>query len=132
MSACAVMLAIIGIGLSFFSAEVIAFAGIAASTTAELLFQLLGALYFGFAMLNWMAKGSAVGGIYNRPIAIANFAHFFIGGMALIKTLISNPGLATAVWILTFAYALFAAVFGYLLFFFSPVPVKKFSKANTL
>ena len=36
-------------------------------------------------MLNWMAKGTLIGGIYNKPIAIGNFTHFTIGGLALIK-----------------------------------------------
>lgn len=125
MSAAAFLLALIGIGLSFFSSEVVSFAGIAISKTSELVFQLLGALYFGFAMLNWMAKGSAIGGIYNRPIAIANFAHFFIGGMALIKALINHPGLSAFLWLLAMAYILFALFFGYLLFFYTPVAVKK-------
>lgn len=130
MSAAAFLLAVIGISFSFFSAEIVAFTGIAISETYELVFQLLGALYFGFAMLNWMAKGSSIGGIYNRPIAIANFAHFFIGGMALLKAVISNPGHATALWLLAIAYALFALLFGYLLFFYTPVAAKKLSNAN--
>lgn len=125
MGTAAFLLAVIGIGFSFLSEEIVAFAGIAISKTSEIVFQLLGALYFGFAMLNWMAKGSAIGGIYNRPIAIANFAHFFIGGLALAKALISNAGPATLLWLLAMAYLLFALFFGYLLFFYTPVAVKK-------
>ena len=130
MSAAAFLLAVIGIGFSFFSAEIVAFTGITISETSELVFQLLGALYFGFAMLNWMAKGSTIGGIYNRPVAIANFAHFFIGGMALLKAVINNPGVAVFLWILAVAYALFAFLFGYLLFFYTPVAAKKLSNTS--
>jgi len=46
---------------------------------------LLGALYVDFAMLNWMVKGSLIGNIYNRPVAVANFTHFLVGGLALAK-----------------------------------------------
>lgn len=45
------------------------------------LVQILGALYFGFGMLNWMNKGLPIGGIYNRPVAIANLSHFMIAGL---------------------------------------------------
>ena len=44
-----------------------------------------------FAMLNWMAKGVIIGGIYSRPIVIANLAHFLIGDLELIKAVI-HPG----------------------------------------
>jgi len=30
--------------------------------------QIIGSFYFAFAILNWMSKGSIIGGIYNRPI----------------------------------------------------------------
>ena len=44
--------------------------------------QIIGSLYFALAILNWMSKGSFIGGIYNRPIAIANLTHFVIAGLA--------------------------------------------------
>ena len=34
-------------------------------------------------MTNWMVKGSRVGGIYNRPIAIGNLVHFAVGAITL-------------------------------------------------
>ena len=129
MTAAAILLALLGIGFSFFSAEISSLSGLTLTKSTELLLQLLGALYFGFAMLNWMAKGSTIGGIYNRPIAIANFAHFFVGGMALIKTVISNPQLSLAIWLLTFLYAVFAVLFA-LLLFRSPVGATKFSTTS--
>ena len=124
MGSSAFFLALIGIGFSFFGAESAVFTGTGLSSTLQLILQILGALYFAFAMLNWMAKGSAIGGIYNRPIAIANFAHFFIGGLALLKAVIANPGLSYGIWVFAFIYALFAGLFGYLLFFRNPVTAK--------
>jgi hypothetical protein len=112
----AFLLALIGIAFTFFGAELAVFTGTGLSVTFQLLLQLLGALYFGFAMLNCMAKGAVMGGIYNRPIAIANFAHFFIGGMALVKAVINHPGISYAIWALAFLYTLFALLFGYVLF----------------
>jgi hypothetical protein len=63
-------------------------------------------------MLNWMAKGSLIGGIYNRPIAIANLTHFFIGAAALIKAVLGNPGMHYTVWILAGIYLVFTILFG--------------------
>ena len=82
----------------------------------QLALQLLGAFYFAFAMLNWMAKGSFIGGIYNRPVSIANLAHFLIGGLAMVKALINHPALPWAIAIIAILYLVFAAIFGFLLF----------------
>jgi energy-converting hydrogenase Eha subunit C len=69
-----------GIILTFMPQEVSQILNLTASN--QIVFQISGALYFGFAMLNWMAKTNLMGGIYSRPIAIANFTHFLIGGLA--------------------------------------------------
>ena len=121
MALSALLLALVGLAFTFFGAELAVFTGTGLSVTFQLILQLLGALYVGFAMLNWMAKGSAIGGIYNRPIAIANFAHFFIGGMALLKVVFNHPGVSPAIWALALVYLLFAFLFGYIVFFRSPV-----------
>lgn len=70
----------------------------------------------GFAALNWMARGSLIGGIYNRPIAVANFLHFLVGGLALGKGAGTAAAPPTLVWGLAGGYALFATAFGLLLF----------------
>lgn len=116
MSGSAFFMALIGAGFTFFGAEIAVFTGTGLSKTFQLILQLLGALYFAFAMLNWMARGTAIGGIYNRPVAIANFTHFLMGTLALAKTLISNPGLTSAIWALAGVYAFFAFLFGWLLY----------------
>ncbi|WP_111610675.1 hypothetical protein [Algoriphagus yeomjeoni] len=80
------------------------------------LMQILGALYFGFGMLNWMNKGRPIGGIYNRPVAIANLSHFMIAGLALLKGLLSNPALPSFIWALGILYIGFGIAFGLILF----------------
>ncbi|MEB2780955.1 hypothetical protein U3A58_11175 [Algoriphagus sp. C2-6-M1] len=85
--------------------------------------QILGALYFGFGMLNWMSKGSLIGGIYNRPICIANLSHFLIAGLALLKGLASNPELPIGIWAMGVIYIAFGIAFGIILFR-HPVAVK--------
>jgi hypothetical protein len=126
MSLSAVFLAFIGVALSFFPGEIAVYIGVGYAQTFQLILQLSGALYFAFAMLNWMAKRSHIGGIYNRPIAIANCTHFFMGGLALIKALINHPGFAAPVWILAGLYSIFAILFGFILFR-NPVSQKSFT-----
>jgi hypothetical protein len=110
MSASAIAMGITGISLTFLPEEV----AIAIGTTTEskIILQTLGALYFGFAMLNWMSKANLIGGIYNRPVAVGNATHFFIAALALLK--ISPKSLIfIAVAII---YSVFAIAFGFILF----------------
>lgn len=120
MTLSAVFLAVTGIGLTFLPNEIAGLIGLSSSKPFQFILQLLGALFLAFAMLNWMSKGSIIGGIYNRPIALANFTHFLIGALTLIKVLMSNPGLPYEVWILTGIYSIFAVLFW---FVFSRHPV---------
>ena len=112
MTLSAIFLAVIGIGLTFMPQEIAAFTGLSFTKIYQVQLQILGALFFAFAMLNWMAKGSIIGGIYNRPVSIANFTHFFIGGIALVKAVTSNIHLHYTVWILAILYSIFAILFG--------------------
>jgi len=116
MTASAIALAIIGLTLTFLPDELLVYLNISSSRTLLLLIQILGALYFAFAMLNWMAKGSIIGGIYNRPIVLANFAHFLIGGLSLLKALMSSTNLPMITWVLAGIYLLFMILFGMMLF----------------
>jgi hypothetical protein len=110
----ALFLALAGLGLTFFPQELNTYIGIGSNKYLILIIQILGGLYFGFAMINWMAKGSIIGGIYNRPLVIGNFAHFFIGGIALLKAVLADVNMPVAIWTLAVIYALFAIVFGIL------------------
>ena len=67
----------------------------------------------GFGILNWMAKGTLIGGIYNRPIAIGNLMHFGVGAIALVKV-VSNIQIHSVIIIsLTIVYVIFAILFAY-------------------
>jgi len=126
MTLSAITLAAIGIALTFAPAEVSAWIGLGSSTNFQLILQLLGALYFGFAMLNWMLKGSIIGGIYNKPASVANFTHYFIGAMALIKVLLLNHNLPYYLWIAAGVYSIFALCF-WIIFSRSPAAEAKAS-----
>lgn len=84
--------------------------------TAMLMAQVLGGLYFSYAMLNWMTKESLIGGIYNRPVAVANLTHFIIAGLALIKGLFAYPELSKALWVMGGIYTVLGVLFTIILF----------------
>ncbi len=65
-----------------------------------------------YGRLNWMSKGSVIGGIYNKPTSTANFTHFLIGALALIKGLMNNPHLPSYILVLAGVYLIFAVLFG--------------------
>lgn len=111
MTSTAILLAVIGISLTFAPDNIIVLLGINNSIVIRLIFQLLGAAYFAFAMLNWMAKGAIIGGIYNRPIAIANLTHFSVGGIALIKVVFSNHQLPVILSVMGGFYFITACIF---------------------
>jgi hypothetical protein len=123
MISSAVVMGVAGIALSFFPEEMLNYAGANVSVFFPLELQVFGALYFGFAMINWMAKENLIGGIYSRPVALGNFAHFFIGAMALIKFYSANTGMKM-ILVPAIIYAVFAICFGFV-FFGNPLSKKQ-------
>ncbi len=107
---------IAGFTLTFTPERLIHYLQVETSNPQLLIMQLLGAFYFAFAMLNWMNKASLMGGIYNRAVAMANFTHFMVAGLALIKAAISSPELPIAFLVAALIYAFFGVAFGIILF----------------
>ena len=118
MSLSAVFLGAIGLAFTFVPEEVLGLHGTAPDNATVLLLQMAGALYLGFALLNWSARGVLIGGIYSRPVAAGNFFHFVIVSITLIKAAISFA--AVPLMISAAVFALFAVGFG-LVMFRSPV-----------
>jgi len=116
MIASAVFMGLIGITLSFMPSEILRVLGQVSNPILIIILQLTGALYFGFAMTNWMAKTVLIGGIYARPLCIGNFTHFFIAGLALIKFCLNSNTSSIYIFILAIIYIIFAILFGYVLF----------------
>ena len=115
MTLSALFCGIIGILLSFLPNEIAEYLSVEPTIITILFLQILGALYLGFGILNWMAKGTLIGGIYNRPIAFGNLMHFVVGAITLVKV-ISNIQTHTEIIIfLTVFYAIFALLFIYVL-----------------
>ena len=115
MSASAIALGLMGLAASFLPAELLEWVGVEPVEPARVLLQLMGGLYLGFAFMNWIARGSMIGGIYGRPVAIGNLLHFLAGALALAKfQLAAEFSTLLAAGLTT--YVVFAAWFAWLAF----------------
>ena len=110
MRASAVFVGALGASATFLPQEILLRTGTSPIGFSAVLVQIAGALYLGFAMLNWMAQGNIIGGIYGRPVAIGNLAHFTIAGLALLKSILAGQH-ATEVIVGAAAYTAFAILF---------------------
>lgn len=115
MISSSIFMGVIGLFASFLPAEILNSVGLPSTVLPVLLLQITGALYLGFALMNWMAKAILIGGIYSKPLCIGNFLHFAVAGIALIKAAMNNPGVKY-VLIATIIYSIFAILFGFVLF----------------
>jgi hypothetical protein len=84
ISSSALML-VLGILMLFLPQELLTYCGSEAKPFLILIVQAAGALYLGFAILNWMASGNLIGGIYSRPVSLGNLMHFWIVAAVLLK-----------------------------------------------
>ena len=126
MGGSAVAMGLAGLAGTFAPHELLRFAGLSATGAFPVLVQLTAALYLGFAMLNWMAKDSLIGGIYNRPVAIGNLVHFLVGALALLKY-VTSAGAPPLLIAMAVMYAVFAIAFGVVMF---TSPVKRTSDSS--
>lgn len=111
MVASAITMGIIGLACSFFPAEIVGLLGFENNDYFFVFFQLFGAMYLGFAILNWMAKGNLIGGIYSKPVAIGNFMHFLVGSLTLFNFFMKHQDIKL-ILIPTLMYAILAFGFG--------------------
>lgn len=108
-------LGLAGIAALFAPQEVAQALGLPANELLFVLIQVFGALYFAMALMNWTAKDSPIGGIYARPVTLANLTHFTIGALILIKYQVAQP-FSLALIVLVLFYTIFALIFGWLVF----------------
>jgi hypothetical protein len=115
MRASSILMGALGVSAIFAPQEIIVYAGGPPSVVGNLVIEIAGALYFGFAVLNWMAQANLIGGIYSRPVAMGNFAHFFVAALALLKAVLAGERTMPAV-VTAAAYTAFAVLFTFVLF----------------
>ncbi len=119
MIASAVFLGILGFGLTFLPDEIAGYFRKESDAITQLTLQILGALYLGFAMVNWMAKNNLMGGIYGKPINIGNLVHFLVSSFALIRLAIIIENHSAILLSLAVLYSAFTLGFG-IIFMSSP------------
>jgi len=119
MTISALTMGITGATLSFLPHEVLDYFSATTTDSDPLILQILGALYFAFAMVNWTAKANLIGGIYARPIAIGNLTHFTVGSLALLKNYFNQHNDPTTL-MFALVYVIFAVLFS-IVFFRHPV-----------
>lgn len=112
----AVTMGIIGIIFTFMPDEILHFLFQESNVLSKLVLQITGALYFGFAIVNWTAKNIPIGGIYAKPLSLGNFTHFFIGAVTLLKVTAKGDVSTFPLWVFTVAYIAFAVAFGFVSF----------------
>ena len=113
MTSSALFCGIIGILLSFLPNEIAEYLSVEPTIITILFLQILGALYLGFGILNWTAKGTLIGGIYNKPIALGNLMHFIVGAITLVKVISNVQTHREIIIFLTVFYVIFALLFVY-------------------
>lgn len=85
LSITAVFLGAVGASLTFAPAEVLAWGGGAPDRPTLVVAQACGAMALAWAVLCWMSRKQRIGGIYNRPLALANTLHFSMGALMLVR-----------------------------------------------
>lgn len=81
--------------------------------TAAWVGQLLAAAWLGVAALNWLHRGTLLGGIYGRPVVFANLVLYFVSALSALRAL---PAGGPRLWFVAGPAAALAVVYGALLF----------------
>ena len=115
MISSAIVTGFLGLTASFLPAEILKKIGGAANELPTLFVQITGALYLGFAIMNWMAKTALIGGIYAKPLGMGNCLHYTVAALALFK-FATNSHHSMYVWAATLVYSIFAILFGLVVF----------------
>jgi len=81
---------------------------------AQVPMQLLGAALFAFAWLNWIGRGAIYGGIYGRPIVVANFILGMVTCGILVPAVLGGRA-SVGAWLVVALFGLQAAGFHWLM-----------------
>jgi len=119
LSICALILGLAGVAAMFAPEEIEYYVAGANSPALPLAIQLAGSGLLGFAFLDWMSRGIRIGGIYGRPVAIANLVLTTTAAFALGKAAAGapHPGLIA----LTAVFGALAVAFAWLAFAHDPL-----------
>ena len=116
----ALILFAVGGAALFAAAELAHFFGAGGSNSLALAIQLTGCGLLGFAALNWMSRGTRIGGIYARPIGIGNLLLFMTTSLTIGRAAFAGtfPVIVSVVGVI---FAVLAIVFAWLVFLHDPL-----------
>ncbi len=107
---------IIGIPASFAPELLLSFLKVDYTITASMFVQGFGAFNFAMGIQNWMSRAGLIGGIYNRPLVMANLTYFFMFGLAIYKGLIISTDKSIIICSFEILFLILALAFGIVLF----------------
>jgi hypothetical protein len=113
-SASALFLLLGGLALLFASDVVLPRLVPGFPASAAWLGQLLGAAWLGVAALDWTGRSALLGGIYGRPVVMANAVLYFVAATTLLRV-VMRGGAPPALWAIALPIAIFAGIYGWLL-----------------
>jgi len=126
----AAVLGAAGLVANFMPQEIAGKLGLTGLPAGALLVQLAAGLVIGFATMNWMCRNQTVGGIYGKPLALANAMHFVLGAFGLGRAA-TGPLQSPLLWAAFAIYALFAVGFVWLVFGGAPSSVARPADAKS-
>jgi hypothetical protein len=114
LSASAILMGVMGLGTTFMADDLLRHVRQPEAPILMLFVQTIGALYLAFAMLNWMLRGVTAGGIYARPLIVANLVHFLMVAIVLLRW--AATGAPPGILVLAALFTILALSFGALMF----------------
>src|SRR5919107_5264542 len=93
----AALLALAGLALLFASDVLLPAAVPGFPVAAAWVGQLLGAAWLGVAALNWLQRAAVLGGVYGRPVVLANLALYFVSALSLLRA-VADGAAPRALW----------------------------------
>jgi len=77
--------------------------------------QILAGALLALGWLNQLNRSALLGGIYGRPVVLANTTFYLFAAIELVKAA-TRGGAVGAIWVLAIVVVSFACVYGWLLF----------------
>lgn len=108
----AIVLSIVGI-VTLFAPEVLLTHILGTMDAPHPLISMLGGLMFAFGYMNWMGRNAILGGIYGKPMVMANLVHGLVGTTSLWDVV--TPEAPLLAWGLLAFYVWYTVSYGILM-----------------
>jgi len=108
-------LGLLGLALLFEADAILPIAIPAFPPSAAWLGQLIAGAWLALAAMNWHARNTILGGIYDRPGVYANVMLYVVSALGVFKAALA-PSASPILWLIVGPAAVFALRYGVLLF----------------